>query len=301
MKYPNIPNPSLGRALAYEDIAALEALAIFPQTILRGMGECVVDACGLTNGYLGGGTVWLGNKLYEFPGGTLGSNQFLIPSVSYDPARPAPAALSGTVGGPRNEFAQLSPTPGNGPWVKVDVPEKTIRLAHRWQELTRAVGTVEWLAALPTGDYDNTGRGQNKALGWALCNGANNTIDLRARFVLGHNPSSNASPQGYLTANTFMQTGGDENVQLSEAQMPRHTHSIDYAGDHQHYTTSHGDRGSGGGGREPYSYNERDNSKTIYTNFAGNHTHSMQPTGGTDAHPNMPPYFVLAARQWIGL
>lgn len=83
--------------------------------------------------------------------------------------------------------------------------------------------------------------------------------------------------------------------------MPSHSHAMDNAGDHQHYTTSHGDRGSGGGGREPYSYNERDNSKTIYTSFAGSHYHNMQPTGGGQAHPNMPPYYVLAARQWIGL
>lgn len=289
MKYPNIPNPSYGRALAYEDIAALEALAIFPQNILRGMGECVVDACGLTNGYLGAGTVWLGNKLYEFAGGTLGSNQYLIPSVSYDPARPAPAATSGTVGGPRNEFAQLSPTPGNGPWVKVDDPAKTIRLAHRWQELTRAAGTVEWLANVPTTDYDSTGRGQSKALGWALCNGANNTIDLRGRFVLGHNPSNN--PNYSLSTNNVSDTGGDERVALNLSEMPSHNHSTNTQ---SYYGNITYDSGSSGGSSP--DWNKRSSPTIGYTGGVGGNSN-----GFTDAHQNMPPFYVLAARQWIGL
>lgn len=307
-RYLNLKHPSEGRALAYDDFEALEELALFPQTMLFGMGDCVVDGCSFDSGQglLNAGVVWLGSKLYDFPGGKLHDsvrnvdNKYIIVQPTFEHDDPRPNVSGGTVEGMRREIAVLSDTiPAGKPWVKVDNPLTTIRLTNRWQERLRAPGTVEWLANVGS-EYDSTGRGQGNALGWALCNGANNTIDLRGRFVLGHNPSSNVNST--FLATSVHDYGGDEKVLLTEQQMPRHTHSIDYAGNHRHEFTSHGDReGGDGGGREPYNYGDRPNAKTIYTNEVPSHYHTMQPTGGTDAHPNMPPYYVLAARQWVGL
>ncbi|KAL0219491.1 hypothetical protein P9112_005144 [Eukaryota sp. TZLM1-RC] len=63
--------------------------------------------------------------------------------------------------------------------------------------------------------------------GWVLCDGKNGTPDLRDRFVLG---ASDVSSIG--------QKGGQDQVTLTEGQVPKHKHRIqitlDQAGDHQH-------------------------------------------------------------------
>ena len=64
---------------------------------------------------------------------------------------------------------------------------------------------------------------------WAICDGANNTPDLRDKFVMGVGSSANAS-----TA-TKGEEGGNNTITLSEGQMPAHNHNIT---DNGH---SHGD------------------------------------------------------------
>jgi hypothetical protein len=292
MKYLNLQTPSQGRALAYEDLDALEKLAIFPQNILRGMGNCVVDGCALDgSGVLNGGVVWLGGRLYEFPGGTLRDsarnvdNKYLIvqPTFTFDP--PRLAAVGSTVAGPRNEIAVLTDTVTTGQaYVKIDQPLQTIRLAHRLQELTRAPGTVEWITTIDS-DYTATGRGQGRALGWALCNGQNGTIDLRGRFVLGHNPGNNLN--GAYSTTGIHNTGGAERVALELSEIPSHTHSTNTQSYYGNITYD----GGSSGGSSP-DWNKR-SSPTI--GYAGGNNGQTQP------HQNMPPYYVLAARQWIGL
>jgi microcystin-dependent protein len=51
--------------------------------------------------------------------------------------------------------------------------------------------------------------------GWQLCNGTNGTPDLRDRFIRG---TSDAEKPGAM--------GGADNVSLTEAQMPGHTHGF---------------------------------------------------------------------------
>lgn len=55
--------------------------------------------------------------------------------------------------------------------------------------------------------------------GWLLCDGTNNTPDLRGRFVVGAGKS-------YGVGNT----GGSEQVTLTTAQMPSHSHSANSSG-----------------------------------------------------------------------
>lgn len=51
--------------------------------------------------------------------------------------------------------------------------------------------------------------------GWALCDGENGTPDLRGRFVLGGSDT-----------HTMGETGGEEEIILTAAQLPDHKHSI---------------------------------------------------------------------------
>ena len=106
-----------------------------------------------------------------------------------------------------------------------------------------------------------SGSSSNIPNGWALCNGNNNTPDLRDKFVLGAGKDYSVGA-----------TGGEKEVVLTVAQMPSHSHNI-YLG----YEI----RG-GSGGTRVYSPEGR-NSATETTN----------KTGDGKPHNNMPPYYAL--------
>ena len=121
--------------------------------------------------------------------------------------------------------------------------------------------------------------------GWVLCDGSNNTPDLRGRFVVGAGGAYDVGD-----------TGGADSVALTTAQMPSHSHggsvSIAEAGEHAHtvsistsYNTASG--GVVGVGR----------SGSSNTSSAGSHAHtatlSISNTGSGNAHENRPPYYAL--------
>lgn len=74
-----------------------------------------------------------------------------------------------------------------------------------------------------------SGSSFNIPSGWALCNGNNNTPDLRDKFVLG---ASNY---------TVGATGGEKEVTLTVAQIPSHSHDI---GNHSHNIENYTFQGS---------------------------------------------------------
>jgi microcystin-dependent protein len=78
--------------------------------------------------------------------------------------------------------------------------------------------------------------GSTTPTGWALCNGSNGTPDLRDRFVVGAGSSYSVGD-----------TGGNDNVSLSEANLPSHDHS----------------------------------SSGLYTNSDGGHSHSWSDTSSS--------------------
>lgn len=88
--------------------------------------------------------------------------------------------------------------------------------------------------------------------GWVLCDGQNNTPDLRGKFIIGAGGSYNPSV-----------TGGSETVTLTTQQIPSHSHSTDDAGGHGHTT------GSGGGSH----------SHSGSTAGAGGHNHGVNDPG----------------------
>ena len=103
--------------------------------------------------------------------------------------------------------------------------------------------------------------------GFTLCDGNNNTPDLRGRFVVGYHDSN-----GDYDVND---TGGAETVTLSIAQMPNHKHTTTFDG---------------------HKYFPGDGSTSISYGGAGGYpatTFSMDNTGGGGAHENRPPYYAL--------
>lgn len=117
--------------------------------------------------------------------------------------------------------------------------------------------------------------GSEVPTGWLLCNGENNTPDLRDRFIVGSG-----------TTYTIGDTGGSNTVQLTTNNLPSHKHNIkigihdlqDASGfgtNSRLSVSSTGDQLNGDDHRE-------------------NWTLQTQETGETTAHENRPPYYALA-------
>lgn len=124
----------------------------------------------------------------------------------------------------------------------------------KWADVTQSGGNI------PTGGIIIwSGASDAVPDGWAFCDGTNNTPDLRDRFVLSAG-----------TNHTIGETGGAEEVTLTVAQMPEHTHKALY-----------GNKGFSTGSITGINRNEQ----SIFETGA---------TGGSQPHPNMPPYYVLA-------
>ncbi len=123
-----------------------------------------------------------------------------------------------------------------------------------------------------------SGRRDQIPAGWALCDGTNGTPDLQGRFVLGAtrtNLSTDSNDRGGVNIDVGA-TGGERNHTLTIAEMPSHNHTtsgrymtIDYTQEHPWINAF------GGAGGYPYRSD-------------------INPTGGGQAHNNMPPFYALA-------
>lgn len=123
--------------------------------------------------------------------------------------------------------------------------------------------------------------------GWALCDGANNTPDLRGRFVLGSGTGTNLTPRA------LGQRNGEETHTLTGNELPSHNHAVTDPG-HNHTFTYHEATGDGYH-TGALQLVDRSPKSTGSAEILTNTTHiSIQSTGGGAAHNIMPPYYVLA-------
>ena len=117
---------------------------------------------------------------------------------------------------------------------------------------------------------------------WQLCDGTNGTPDLRSRFIIGaatdnqggqalSNPLNQLANNQQLTAYQPNDYGGEETHLLSVDEIPAH---------------QHGGPGSGCSGQSCPE------NGSIFDGF-GN-TQNSNPTGGSQPHNNMPPFYALA-------
>lgn len=111
--------------------------------------------------------------------------------------------------------------------------------------------------------------------GWALCDGSNNTPDLRGRFIMG---------QG--VGDIFGASGGSRTHLLTIDEMPSHAHKIFTQADDQ------------GACKKPpcgfqTSDRKTDNKTTTVPDTSGNLT-TVSSTGENKEHNILPPYYVLS-------
>ena len=113
--------------------------------------------------------------------------------------------------------------------------------------------------------------------GFLLCNGQNNTPDLRGKFVVGYSDTDNDYDVN--------DTGGSKDNTLSESQLPSHNHSasssVNDPGHHHEYIDQYVVINNG---YRPWPANNND--------CAARDVNSGS-TGGGQPHENRPPYYAL--------
>ena len=136
--------------------------------------------------------------------------------------------------------------------------------------------------------------------GWVLCDGQNNTPDLRNRFVVG------AGDTYAVDA-----TGGSASTTLAAANLPAHTHtfsgttdSISLTGTATNISETFRARGSASGifgktnNTSATTPSNTDTSGTANLTIDASHSHGFSGTtssvGSTSSFTNLPPYLALA-------
>lgn len=145
--------------------------------------------------------------------------------------------------------------------------------------------------------------------GWVLCNGENESPDLRGRFIVGYGENDDNTIHDPVY-NKLNETGGAKSVALTKDEMPSHNHTIDQGGIHKHGITwpkNQGDKHLDAG-KPARLVESNDDGQSVAsdavpqeTDESGSHTHNINSTGGGKAHENRPPFYVLAFIMYTGV
>jgi len=287
-----------GRPFTNDDLQTLQGrdtLLGLP-ALLQGLGPCIVSGCTLTatgtTYTVSSGMVWANGVLLDF----LGASNVTLPAVlvagTATTTDSRPYRTGSTQAARQQRYITLlqSNTPqANAVFLQAD---GAVTIWDRIQQKTRELNSVEYVT--DTTGYDQTGKGLGSKRGWALANGQNGTIDLRGKFLLAAH--STGAPG--LTPRNVGQGGGEETHTLDTNEMPQHTHGMQSAGAHTHSVDSR--NGDGNNLATTRRGDQAGNDGNVRTSSGGAHTHSINDAGGGQAHNNMPPFHVLALRQWIG-
>lgn len=122
--------------------------------------------------------------------------------------------------------------------------------------------------------------------GWALCNGANGTPDLRDRFIIGASADSGGASQTTITGSNTKSGGSKDAIVVSHSHSasvtdPGHSHVIDL--------------GTGGGAVNRAGANVGSDYPDVSTAAASTGISvTVGSTGTSGTNANLPPYFALA-------
>lgn len=173
-------------------------------------------------------------------------------------------------------------------------PYTSQRLADVTARATSPAGDIRMRAALST-SFDGTGLGKWDLKGWALCNGANGTLDLRSRFPVAYD-SRISDPGGNLwdvAYNTPGANGGEKEHTLTTAEMPSHRHGADTIAEGQPGMILKSVAG------QSTTVNSIDNSGSGTEPNVTASPVAVPLAGGGGGHENRPPFKVLVFIQRV--
>lgn len=246
--------------------------------ILRG---CEVNAGNVSDGWM-----VLNGEVVRFTGGALGTEVTIIETVTN-----------------RQYLEDLNPVDGQGD-SKPTYFNRTAQFGNggdtttNWADLERVRPLIEVQKAVTPIDGIIMYAGAINGIpsGWFLCDGQNNTVDLRGKFVVGYDFETD-------DYDAIGKQGGLEEVQLTANQNGQHNHTgaTNNAGSHSHTTTGYSKNSQSvdNGGGAIVADNEGNSPNT---GVAGAHSHTitLNPSGQGEAHENRPPYYTLAYIQYKG-
>lgn len=236
----------------------------------------IISGCEVNGANVSDGVVFVDGELYKFVGGNIQTTVRVLETATQKEFE------NGDVKDVHFErYVTFASGTGAINWSEFKRPETLKSLSSR---------------ILPAGTNPQLFSGDVNAIpeGWQLCDGTNNTPDLRKRFIVGYDDTE-------PDYDAIGKAGGTKEVTLTEAQMPSHNHSgsANSAGSHSHTFTAYVQSGSnsGSGGEAAGYFQSRS------TSSAGSHTHTLNinSKGGGQAHENRPPYYVLAYIIYTGL
>lgn len=266
---------------AYASLQRLEGIQALQNRLLDAVlfePEVVLSGCAVSNVNTGASTL-------DIAAGFAAINRRFVTAPAYSGGYPVYLKDDGT---------WVNSPPGSN-FIRFD-PYTSQRLADVTARAGAPLGDIRMRAALGA-SFDGTGLGKWELKGWALCNGANGTLDLRSRFVVAHDPRNtdpggNIWDAGYNTPGT---AGGEKLHTLTVAEIPSHRHGPETPAEGEWGLSRRSVAGetktgtafdTGNSGQEP--------DITVTGQPAG-----VALAGGGLGHENRPPYRVLVYIQRV--
>lgn len=270
--------------------------------LMQSFGEIAGDrviltGCEKTGTTIAPGVVFINGEILPFEGGTEGANVIIVETAEngiFESVPPKPIEIT--------RVARFGTSGNSFPWSGFARFKTNKELSGQ----TVPIGAIMlWAGAVNA-----------VPVGWALCDGANGTPDLKGKFIVGYDPAD-------ADYNTISKTGGEKRVTLTVDQLPKHTPtgSTDSADGHTHgyqddyFIESNISKAPILGSKRSLGSSyvgsnggvDTDNNTMLFqsktTDNAGSHSHTimMNEIGGGQPHENRPPYYVLAYIQFKGV
>lgn len=214
----------------------------------------------------------------------------------------------------RTGAIQLSDLDDNFNSVKVAINTQEVQIATLQQGQQTLTTAINNFSAIPYGCIVMwSGSISTVPSGWRLCDGTNNTPDLRDKFIVGAKSDSGGAATTTITG-VDSKTGGYKDAVLvshqhgvtSSSTIGNDTHTISgsfYASDSGLYAES-GPFTNGGASGQTFLDNSQSstNNENRRINFSDTHTHthtlnisvSVDSQGENGTNRNIPPYYSLA-------
>jgi hypothetical protein len=264
-----------GRPLYDDDLQTIQDEAQLAATaVLAGLGrDCIVSGCKVAGGVVGAGLVYVGGKLLRF----LGASNVSFPCSLIANAVPVVVDDRDYEDGItrtciQEVFAEIQQGVASGVPVYA---QGGLTLQHVLRGAQWEVGDRKFSNLVLT-DYDPTtgvGLPGSPAWGWAI------DATLAGRVAVGMDTNT-------LAFDTIGKQGGAVNHTLTIPEMPTHDHTGGVTQARFAYLDGH------------VTLNSATDDSATEPNLS--RALSVQAQGGSQAHNNLQPYTVLAAKVWVG-
>ena len=256
-------------------------------------GNAIISGCTVNNGSRSSGVILLNGEILPFAGGIDLAN-FAVQDVTgtrpyYDGSNKIfyhtrTAVMTATGGTPVTEFVRIKnlaafaklPTD----WTDDFTTTPDAGVLATMKAVNDAIAAIDMPGGVPKGGIMMwSGAVSEVPDGWALCDGDNDTPDLRDKFIL---VAGNQYPVGAQ--------GGEAAHILTPSEMPAHHHMNGVSDD----KPLGGDQSIFVRGQSPQPSNTY--AKGNVANTGGNALYEgiTDTVGGGLAHNNLPPYYALA-------